>query len=52
MKKDHIMFPNKKLLKFDIYDEAFEDLCDKLASRWARRAEQLRQNRLKKTTAR
>lgn len=52
MKKDHIVFPNEKLLKFDIYDEAFDDLCDKLASRWARKAEQLRQTRLNKATAR
>lgn len=52
MKKDHMVFPKKKLLKLDIYDEAFDDLCDKLASRWARKAEQLRQSRLNKTAVR
>ena len=50
--KKTVIFPKKKLLKVDIYDEAFDDLCDKLASRWARKVEQLQQTRLNKTTAR
>jgi hypothetical protein len=52
MKKQHAIFNNEKLLKFDIYDKAFEDLCDTVASSWARKAEQLRQSKLNKLRAR
>lgn len=50
--KKRITFPTAKLIKFDIYDDKFEDLCDELASRWAQKAEQLHQQTRYKLSAR
>lgn len=41
MKKSRLTVPKEKLIKFDIYDEAFSDLCDQIATRWAQKAEKL-----------